>query len=434
LASKRKNFRVGFWLGDASLEHGGIGPYALRVLTSLLTESEQGWQIVILCAGEAPQKLLQLIANSKQGAEVRTIPSSPLLNKSSHQTQSRRFGSLFLRARFKTRAPGDEPGRYLEEWLRGLELDLLHFPTQTILHPDLQVPYSLTMYEVLELPHADVPAPFIVTMHDVQDLHFPGYFSPGQRAIRAVQYWKALEKARKVIVSFDHVKADLLKYFGLPEEKIHVCPIPYRAISLQSPTPAAAQAYTEKYAAWNLFLLYPAHTWEHKNHLQLLRALKEVRRQHTSQLKLICTGGTRHHYHAQVVRQVEELGLEDAVLFAGLLPEDELQWLYQHTALVTIPTKYEAGSFPLFEAMFEGVPVICSNVTSLPETILDQRFIFDPHDVQALSELIFRMITDEQLRQDNIANSAAQADRLRGINAAAYFYETYRSILQGTKG
>jgi glycosyltransferase involved in cell wall biosynthesis len=158
-----------------------------------------------------------------------------------------------------------------------------------------------------------------------------------------------------------------------------------------------------------------------------------VRLRHPGHLKLICTGGTNHHYHAQVVRQVEELGLTDAVLFADILPEDELQWLYHQAALVTIPTKYEAGSFPLFEAIFEGVPVICSNVTSLPETIVDQRFIFDPHDVEALSELIHRMISDEQLRQANIANSAPQADRLRSVNAAAYFYETYRSILQATR-
>jgi glycosyltransferase involved in cell wall biosynthesis len=146
-------------------------------------------------------------------------------------------------------------------------------------------------------------------------------------------------------------------------------------------------------------------------------------------LKLICTGGTAHHYHAEVLAQVDELKLSDAVLFPGIVPEDELRWLYEHTALVTIPTKYEAGSFPLFEAMLLGSPVICSHVTSLPETIGDRRFLFDPDDTESLASLIFRMLTDNVFRQENLANSATQAERLRRVNAAAYFYDAYRQLL-----
>jgi glycosyltransferase involved in cell wall biosynthesis len=127
--------------------------------------------------------------------------------------------------------------------------------------------------------------------------------------------------------------------------------------------------------------------------------------------------------------QVDEMKLSDAVLFCGIVPEDELRWLYEQAALVTIPTKYEAGSFPLFEAMMLGSPVICSHVTSLPETIGDRRFVFDPDDSESLASLIGRMLTDEDFRRENLANSAAQAERLRRINAAAYFYEAYRELL-----
>ena len=294
----------------------------------------------------------------------------------------------------------------------------------------MQTPYCLTMYGVQELPHLVPPVPFIITMHDVQELHFPENFTPAQRAIRAVQYWKALEKACVVIVSFDHVKQDLIKYFGLPEDKVRVCPIPFREISLPEPTVAAAQSYARHYDHWRPFLLYPAHTWRHKNHLRLFQALREVRRQrHGQNFKLICTGGIEHHYHAEVVEQVAELGLSDAILFAGIVPEDELRWLYERAALVTIPTKYEAGSFPLYEAMLLGSPVICSHVTSLPETIGDRRFVFDPDDTESLACLIFRMLTDAAFRRENLANSAAQTERLRKVNAAAYFYDAYRQLL-----
>ena len=424
--SSQQSFRIGFWLGDASLEYGGIGPYAFRVLTSLLEDFEPGWHFVLLCDCEPSETLKRTIMDFPGVVEISLIPA----RTNGQQEQAGGRNSIT-----SSHFASDEPthrvrSNYLERWLDGLNLDLLHFPTQTILHRDLQVPYSLTLYGVEELPHADLGVPFIVTMHDVQELHFPENFTPAQRATRAVHYWKAMEKAAKVIVSFNHVKDDLIKFFGLPPDKIHVCPIPFRSISLREPTSEASRSYSEKYDESKPFLLYPSHTWRHKNHQQLLRALKEVQ-QHLPDLRLVCTGGINHHYHGEVLAQVESLGLKDSVSFAGIVPEDELCWLYRHTALVTIPTKYEAGSFPLFEAILLGSPVICSDVTSLPETINERRFVFDPDDVEALSSLIFRMISDAEFRQDNLTNSIQQAHRLRQINAASYFYQTYRSLLHG---
>jgi glycosyltransferase involved in cell wall biosynthesis len=408
-------------LGDVSAEHGGIAPYAERVLTSLVSNPEPGWRIVLLYAGDVSFSIEQFAVHHPGLLEIELIPDPPA------GAQPRLLDKIGARLRRdKTPHPS---WRYLQDWLDRLKLDLLHFPTQTLLHPDMQTPYCVTMHGVQELPHLVPPAPYIITMHDVQELHFPENFTPAQRAIRAVQYWKALEKASVIIVSFDHVKQDLIKYFGLREDKVRVCPIPFRDISLQETTPAAAEAYARKYEAWTPFLLYPAHTWRHKNHFRLLQALRELRKNGGQNLKLVCTGGIAHHYHAEVLAQVDEMKLSDAVLFCGIVPEDELRWLYEQAALVTIPTKYEAGSFPLFEAMMLGSPVICSRVTSLPETIGDRRFVFDPDDSESLASLIGRMLTDEAFRLENLANSAAQAERLRRINAAAYFYEAYRELL-----
>lgn len=414
-------------MGDASAQHGGIAPYARRVLAALVRDAEPGWRIVLLCGNDLPSTIKQLAADHPGLLEISPIPNSP-----PDQTSQLPVKIGAPLNRHETLLPPS--WHYLQEWLARLDLDLLHFPTQTLLHPDMQTPYCLTMYGVQELPHLVPPVPYLITMHDVQELHFPENFTPAQRAIRAVQYWKALEKAGVVVVSFDHVKQDLIKYFGLPEDKVRVCPIPFREISLPETTFTAAQSYARKYEAWTPFLLYPAHTWRHKNHFRLLQALRALRMDAGQNLKLICTGGTEHHYHAEVVALVEEMGLSDAVLFAGIVPEDELRWLYEHAALVTIPTKYEAGSFPLFEAMMLGSPVLCSAVTSLPETIGDRRFVFDPDDTEALTSLVLRMLTDTVFRQENLANSAAQAGRLRRVNAAAYFYDAYRQLLATPPG
>ena len=424
---EQRSLRVGFWLGEASLEYGGIGPYAFRILDAVLTERPPGWKLVLLCSDKATDKIELRVARHADHIEINPIPLAP--QGISLRLQQARGAAAWVSSFSKFGQRGRFCWHYMRQWLATLHLDLLHFPTQTLLHPDLQIPYSVTMHEVRPLAPSRLGVPYVITMHDVQELHFPQYFTPAQRAIRAVHYWRALEEASAVIVSFLHIKRDLIRWFGLSPEKIHVCPIPFNSISLAEPTPAASGLYDVKYREWMPFLLYPAHVWPHKNHQHLLRTLKKVKSSGHPDLRLICTGGTSHPCYGEVRTEIEALSLSDSVLFPGIVPEDELRWLYEHTCLVTLPTRYEAGSFPLYEAMLLGVPVICSNVTSLPETIGSARFIFDPQDVEQLSELIVRMLEDDDLQRANRVNSAEQWARLRAVTAGTHFYGAYRSAL-----
>ncbi|MBA2734058.1 MAG: hypothetical protein H0U54_14415, partial [Acidobacteria bacterium] len=164
LMSDQRIFRIGFWLGDASLEYGGIGPYAFRVLTSLLEDFEPGWHFVLLCNAEPPETLKRTIANFPGVVEISLIPPAPT-NEQLQPEQADGIDSV-TNSHFGSGAQMHQVrSHYLKRWLDMLNLDLLHFPTQTILHRDLQVPYSLTLYGVEELPHVDVGIPFIVTMH-----------------------------------------------------------------------------------------------------------------------------------------------------------------------------------------------------------------------------------------------------------------------------
>ncbi|MGI8835886.1 MAG: glycosyltransferase family 4 protein [Pyrinomonadaceae bacterium] len=417
--SHRAEFRIGYWLGHLSLQYGGIGPYTVRTITALLEEKEPAWEFGLLCHAEAQEAVKQILAASGKKAEVHVIPS--FADRVNFWRQ--------LRGAIGTGGASTQDNSFnyarqnqLEVWVERLNLDLVHFPTPTTPHPHEHVPYLVP-------PLLKLRTPYIVTIHDAQELHFPEYFSAAQRAIRAMHRWETIDQARKIIVSYEHVKEDLLKYYRLPPEKIHVCPIPFRSISWQEPTLAAILTYEEKYRPWEPFLLYPAQTWPHKNHALLFQALRKLRREYKLATRLICPGYP-NDYRDEIKAQVEKLELTDAVLFTGVVPEDELAWLYRHTALVVVPTMYEAGSFPVMEAISQGAPVICSDVTSLPETIRDRRFVFSPYDAEALSELIARMLTSASFHQENVANSVRQAKRLGRVNAAAHFYETYRSLLE----
>lgn len=418
--SAGRNFRVGYWLGDASIIHGGVALYAFRILQTLLASNEPDCQFVLLCGDKTFAQARQLVKySSHPRAEVVLLPTTQA-NEDAATHSPRRAGKS-LRFLFKKNSTAVNEGRELGQWLDELELNLIHYPMPTPPFPVVaHVPYIVPEITLTKTP-------YIITAHDVQELRFPEYFSPAQRAIRAMHQWKAFDHAAKIIVSYTHVKADLVKLFNLHEDKIRVCPIPFDSINFIAPTPIEAKGYAKQYSAWTPFLLYPAQTWQHKNHALLFEALATVRGEQALDIRLICTGGINEFY-ATLENKLEQLRLRDSVLFTGIVPEAELSWLYRNTAAVVIPTEYEAGSFPLYEAIAHAVPVVCSDVTSLPETIADGRFLFNPRDALGLSRLIYRIVADAKFREENIANSVRQAEKLSNANAAAPFYEAYRSV------
>ncbi|MBD2178834.1 glycosyltransferase family 4 protein [Pseudanabaena sp. FACHB-1998] len=394
---------IGFWLGEASLENGGSSLYAWRVLETILNQSQSNEiDLLILCSTKVQDSCIKFLQKQQYQAKLLVIPE---LFKRPHFVK-RLINKIILKLNIIR-------PEYLDPcfcWFDSLDIDLLH------------VPYQVSLYNQLRYP-------LITTMHDVQELHYPEFFTPQERAARAGYYWQSLESSSAVVVSFEHVKKDLIKYFRLPSEKIKVCPPPYSKIKLSPPNKEEYIVYQNKYNEWQDFVLYPAQTWEHKNHLSLIRALELIFCQTGKTVHLICTGKKNSDFFSKIENYLESSPISKLIHFMDIVPESELHWLYQNCSLVVIPTLYEAGSFPLLEAMSLEVPVICSSVTSLPETIADTRFVFEPLNIEQIANLILQLLSNSDLRYANIENGKKQISRLKQIDSARSFVELWKSFL-----
>jgi glycosyltransferase involved in cell wall biosynthesis len=182
----------------------------------------------------------------------------------------------------------------------------------------------------------------------------------------------------------------------------------------------------EKYRKFKPFVLYPAQTWPHKNHIRLIEALAVSHHQGAANLQLVCTGARNAAHFPNVQAALDGSPVARFIHFMGAVPEPELRWLYEHAAGVVIPTKYEAGSFPLMEAMQLAAPVICSRVTSLPATINDDRFTFDPDDAEQMGSLIVRLVRDEEFRAENLRNSELQCRRLSQVDSGRLLVDEWK--------
>jgi glycosyltransferase involved in cell wall biosynthesis len=271
--------------------------------------------------------------------------------------------------------------------------------------------------------------PMITTLHDLQPFYFPEFFSPEEIECRNVYFRKSAEFSERVIASFRHVKDDIVKFYDIPADKIDVCPLGMpEAKPLEM---GFIETVRRKYELPEKYLIYSANTWRHKNHLGLLRGLKLLHEKHDVKIPLICTGFQYPDFFPKIEDEIRRLGLTDSVRFLGYLPEEEMPAILCGAALSVIPTLYEAGSFPLMEAMNYGVPVICSSTTSLPDTISDRRFVFDPASPEQMAEKMAMMLTDEIMRQENIVNSATQVKEWRWEKAVTPFLESYQRAIVG---
>jgi len=109
--------------------------------------------------------------------------------------------------------------------------------------------------------------------------------------------------------------------------------------------------------------------------------------------------GLRMQHHEQLLRIVELSRLGGRVKILGYLPQEELSILYNLARVMVFPSLYEGFGIPLVEAMACGCPVVCSNVTSIPEVVGEGAVMFSPDSVEDMAEKIWEVWNDDGKRK-----------------------------------
>jgi glycosyltransferase involved in cell wall biosynthesis len=269
--------------------------------------------------------------------------------------------------------------------------------------------------------------PSIYHPHDLQHRHLPEYFSARDRAYRDLVYSALCSQAEMIAVTSSWVKRDIVEQFGVAEEKVEVVPLAPVLTAYPEPSRHELNQTKVKLSLPDRFVLYPAQTWPHKNHLRLIEAIARLRDTTGVEVSLVCCGGTTEFY-GSVAAEVDRLRLRDQVRFVGFVSPLELQALYRLATAVVIPTKFEAASGPLWDAFLSGVPAACSTVTSLPEQAGDAALLFDPDSPEQIADAIQRLWTDAALRQTLADRGRANVSRFTWERTAHHFRAHYRRI------
>jgi len=234
--------------------------------------------------------------------------------------------------------------------------------------------------------------PFAYTLHDLQEYYYPQNFSWWQRFWRHQVHAQLLGRAKRVICESQYVKTDIIRFFGVSEERTVVIAAPPLRQFSPVESEDRLQAVREKLKLPQRFLFYPAQFWIHKNHLRLIEAFREAVTE-VPDLSLVLTGKKRDEYDV-VMSAIKKFGLSERVVHLGYVEQEDLQAIYRLAAALVMPSLFESVSIPIYEAFQVGTPVAASDILGIPEQVGDAVLLFDPESVTSIKEAILRIVKD----------------------------------------
>src|SRR5438067_4028884 len=270
-------------------------------------------------------------------------------------------------------------------------IDVLHSPVNIL--PEL-------------LPHHCAG---VITLHDLAFLRFPNVLTRSKRLYHRTFTVRSIRHATMIISVSESTKQDAVELVGIPGARIQTV---YPCVDSQFsnvPKEEEVHAFRKKQGLMDGFLLYLGTLEPRKNITTLIEAYAQSRKTYAIREKLVLAGGKGWLYD-EIFERVQQLDLETEVIFPGFVSDAEQRLWYAAASAFVYPSLYEGFGIPVAEALASGIPVVTSNVSSLPEAGAGIALTVDPYDADAMAAALQQALSDEALRRRcrELAPSIAQ--------------------------
>jgi glycosyltransferase involved in cell wall biosynthesis len=268
----------------------------------------------------------------------------------------------------------------LPSLIRQKHIDILHSPVNVL--PE-RVPHDCAT---------------VVTLHDLAFLHFPEVLTRAKRLYHRTFTLRSLQRATMIITVSNSTKQDVHELIGIPTERmrtVYTC-IDERFLNVMEKE--KVQAFRQQKGLGDGFLLYLGTLEPRKNLTTLIDAYARLRQVYGVREKLVLAGSKGWLYEA-IFEKVRQHSLEREVVFPGYVADDEQVLWYCAASTFVYPSLYEGFGMPVVEALACGIPVVTSNVSSLPEAGATLALTVNPDDSDALAEALYQSLTDFAYRE-----------------------------------
>lgn len=301
----------------------------------------------------------------------------------------------------------------------------------------LPIPYGAFFKDSADITHffnyylpPGVKGKKIVTVHDMTYKRFPETVRFKTKQMLNLNLKKSLKRADIILTVSEFSKSEIITYFPEVKDKIRVV---YNGVDLDVFKPLLDEnikiSIAKKYNLPERYMLYLGTLEPRKNLERLIDSYYLLLKEFDNVPKLVLAGGKGWLYDS-IFDKVSTLWLEDKIIFTGYVAEKDVAPLISGAEVFLFPSMYEGFGMPVIEAMACGVPVLTSNVSSLPEVAGDAAVLVDPFSVEDIKSKLKLLLIDEDLRKRLNKAGPKRAKRFSWNLVTKDLYEIYKELAE----
>lgn len=238
---------------------------------------------------------------------------------------------------------------------------------------------------------------------------------------------RVLSKKDRVIAVSKATQRDVQKYFKTSPERIDVV---HEGVDLNKFSSgrnvADLEWFRKKYQLPGRYILCVG-THGYKNLNGSLKAFNIVKQRVKNHIKLVIAGSKRS-VRNEIFKLVEQLELEDDIIFTGFFPDKDLNNLYRCAELLLFPSFYEGFGLPVLEAFACGIPVVSSKMGSLPEVGGKAALFVDPNNYEEIASAVIRILNDKSFRENKRQQGLEQVNKFSWERAARSTLKVFEKL------
>lgn len=375
--------RIGVYFSQKK-DIGGVYQYSLSVLESLKEEDV----IIFNNDGELPVDL-----KNRQNFEVVNVGNVVSGDIRENFQKSSYFKKLLASILFKFRLY-----IFLNCYFKFVNRKVL----KIIKEKDVDIMFFLTT----DLLSLFVDAPVVVPIHDMAHREYTEFPEVSEKRIWQMREYVFSQIARKsfrVLVDSQTGKEDVVKYYHVDGNKIVV--LPYVAPNYLNKYLSSedCQKIIKQFGLPNNYFFYPAQFWKHKNHINIVKAIKILKDKHLIVNVVFCGNKKEENGEYQkVINFSRENNLYRQIYHLGYVDNSVMSALYKMADALVMPTFFGPTNIPILEAWEMGCPVIYSNIRGCKKQAGEAALLVDPNNAQDVALKMSLIISDKELRKSLI--------------------------------
>tara|TARA_B100000787_G_scaffold162112_1_gene142513 strand:+ start:3830 stop:4987 length:1158 start_codon:yes stop_codon:yes gene_type:complete len=228
---------------------------------------------------------------------------------------------------------------------------------------------------------------------------------------RELCFKRICKYSNKIIVDSPIGKKHVMESYNCKSNKISVLPF-------TTPKYLENSKFIDIYKKYKIpkkkFIFYPAQFWEHKNHINLIKAFNIIKKKGIN-INLVLVGKEKNNL-VKVKKKIEDYNLKKNIFILGYIDQEDIFTFYKKASMMCFASAAGPTNIPPIEAMSLGCPLVCSNAYGMKKQVGKGGLIFNPDSPSDMANKIYQCFKNKKSNKILIKNGFKQYSKFNNKN------------------